>query len=166
MTDSATNTRYPQTAIAADPTVPIIHLRRDFRATPAQLFRAHTDPEVFVRWIGPDAMTTRIDYWDARTGGSWRYLSHSNGQDHAFRGTFHTVDECRIVQTFTWEGLPDDVSLETMTFEDLGDGTTRMSIKSLCESFEARDSWLSSGMESGVNEGYAKIDALLAEGAL
>jgi uncharacterized protein YndB with AHSA1/START domain len=166
MNDSTSSTRYAQAEIEADPSVPIIHIRRDFAATPAQLLRAHTDPELFAQWIGPEAMTTRIDYWDARTGGSWRYLSYSNGQDHAFRGTFHTVDENRIVQTFTWEGLPDDVSLETMTFDDLGDGTTRMHITSLCESFDARDGWLSSGMESGVNEGYAKIDALLAAGAL
>jgi uncharacterized protein YndB with AHSA1/START domain len=166
MNDSTSSTRYPQAEIEADPRVPIIHIRRDFAATPAQLLRAHTDPALFAQWIGPEAMTTRIDYWDARTGGSWRYLSRSNGQDHAFRGTFHTVDENRIVQTFTWEGLPDDVSLETMTFDDLGDGTTRMHITSLCESFAARDGWLSSGMESGVNEGYAKIDALLAAGAL
>lgn len=166
MTDNVTASRYPRAAIEADPNVPTIHIRRDFRATSAQLIRAHTDPELFVQWIGPEAMTTRIDYWDARTGGSWRYLSKSEGQDHAFRGTFHTVDDARIVQTFTWEGMPDDVSLETMTFEELGDGTTRMHITSLCDSFEARDGWLSSGMERGVNDGYDKIDVLLADGAL
>jgi uncharacterized protein YndB with AHSA1/START domain len=166
MTENATTVRYPQAVIEADQKVPAIHIDRDFKATPAQLLRAHTDPDVFVQWIGPEAMTTSIDYWDARTGGSWRYLSQSNGQDHAFRGTFHTVADDCIVQTFTWEGMPDDVSLETMTFEDLGDGTTRMHIISLCGSFEARDGWLSSGMEIGVNDGYAKIDALLASGVL
>jgi hypothetical protein len=33
------------------------------------------------------------------------------------------------------------------------------------DSFESRDAWLASGMETGVNEGYAKLDALLAEGS-
>jgi len=42
-------------AIEADPTVPIIRVTRDFAATPAQLFRAHTDPELFARWVGPGA---------------------------------------------------------------------------------------------------------------
>jgi uncharacterized protein YndB with AHSA1/START domain len=162
----STTNRYTQAAIEADAVVPMIHIWRDFRGTPAQLMKAHTDPELFARWIGPDEMTTRIVHWDARTGGSWRYASVSQGEEHGFHGTFHTVREDRIVQTFTWEGMPDDVSLETLTFEDLGDGTTRMHATSLCDSFEARDGWMSSGMEIGVNDGYAKIDAMLAEGAL
>ena len=86
----------------------------------------------------------------------------SNGVDHRFRGCFHQITDSRIVQTFTWEGMPDDVSLETLQFEDLGDGTTRLHAQSLVDSFESRDVWLASGMEVGVNEGYAKLDALLS----
>ena len=56
------------------------------------------------------------------------------------------------------------VSLETLTFEDLGNGRTRLVAQSLCDSFEARDAWLRSGMETGVDQGYAKLDALLAAG--
>jgi uncharacterized protein YndB with AHSA1/START domain len=61
--------------------------------------------------------------------------------------------------------MPDDVSLETLWFEDLGDGTTRLHAQSLVDSFEGRDAWLASGMETGVNQGYAKLDALLADQA-
>jgi hypothetical protein len=49
---------------------------------------------------------------------------------------------------------------------DLGDGCTRLHATSLCDSFAARDGWLQSGMEVGVNEGYAKLDALLRDGAV
>jgi uncharacterized protein YndB with AHSA1/START domain len=66
------------------------------------------------------------------------------------------------VQTFTWEGMPDGVSLETMTFEDLGDGRTRTIGLSLVDNLEARDGIMASGMDVGVNEGYEKLDALLA----
>jgi uncharacterized protein YndB with AHSA1/START domain len=69
------------------------------------------------------------------------------------------------VQTFTWEGMPEAVALETMTFEDLGNGWTRLHAASLTDSFEGRDAWLASGMEVGVNDGYAKLDALLADSA-
>ena len=68
------------------------------------------------------------------------------------------------MQTFTWEGQPDGVALETLTFEDLGDGRTRLHAQSLVDSFDGRDAWLASGMEVGVNEGYAKLDKVLAEG--
>lgn len=152
--------------IAADADVPAIRIIRDFRATPAQLFRAHTEADLFARWVGPDSLTTTIDYWDARDGGSWRYVAARGDERFGFRGCFHTVRQDRIVQTFTWEGSPDDVSLQTLTFTDLGDGHTRLHAFSLCESFDIRDQWLRSGMEVGVDEGYAAIDRLLADGTL
>lgn len=152
--------------IEADPKVPVIRLTRDFAATPAQLLRAHTDPSLFAQWVGPSSLSTEIDYWDARTGGSWRYVARRGGEEYAFRGTFHEVREDRIVQTFTWEGQPDGVALETLTFEDLGNGRTRLHAQSLVDSFEGRDAWLSSGMEVGVNEGYAKLDEMLADGTV
>ncbi len=160
------NDTMKKAAIEADPTVPIIRVTRDFAATPAQLFRAHTDPELFVRWIGPDGMTTTLDRWDASTGGSWRYVAARDGMEFGFHGCFHEVRPDRIVQTFTWEGDPDGVALETLNFEDLGDGRTRLRAQSLCDSFEGRDAWLRSGMEVGVDQGYAKLDALLAAGEI
>jgi len=154
------------TTIEADPNLPLVKMTRDFRATPAQLVRAHTDPELFVQWIGPNSLDTRLEHWDARTGGSWRYVSTRGDEEYAFHGSFHEVRDDRIVQTFTYDGFPDGVSLETMWFEDLGDGRTRMHATSLVDSLEGRDMILSSGMEVGINDGYAKLDQLLAAGAL
>ena len=141
--------------IEADPEVPMVHITRDFHATAEQLHRAHTDPEVFAAWVGPHDLSTRIDHWDARTGGSWAFTNlrgeGSEAEEYRFHGCFHEVRPDRLVQTFTWEGMPDGVSLETMTFEDLGDGWTRMHSTSLVDSFEAREGMLQSGMEVGVN---------------
>jgi uncharacterized protein YndB with AHSA1/START domain len=158
---SAVQSWYSEAAIEADPKVPIIRITRDFRGTPAQLMKAHTDPALFVRWVGPDSIESRIIDWDVRDGGSWRYVSSRDGEEFGFRGCFHTVSDDKIVQTFTFEGMPDQVALETLWFEDLGDGSTRLHAQSLCDSFEARDGWLASGMEVGVNEGYAALDKLL-----
>ncbi|MGA5298906.1 SRPBCC family protein [Nucisporomicrobium flavum] len=154
------------TSIEADPTVPVIRITREFRATPAQLLRAHTDPELFARWVGPDGMHTRIDHWDARTGGSYRYVSVGGNDEYAFRGCFHDIRADRIVQTFTYEAEPDGVALETLWFEDLGTGRTRLRAQSLLDTFEGRDAWLRSGMDTGVNDGYTKLERLLSHGAL
>ena len=164
--NATTQRGYAETAIEAVADVPIIKITRDFAATPEQLFRAHTDPDLFARWVGPDSVSTKIDYWDARDGGSWRFLNVREGEEFGFRGCFHEVSPDRIVQTFTWEGMPEGVALETLRFEDLGNGRTRLHAQSLVESFEARDAWLASGMEVGVNEGYAALDRLIAQGAL
>lgn len=150
--------------IEADPNVPAIHIYRDFRATPAQLVRAHTDPELVPLWMGPARRTMEVDYWDARSGGNWRYVDRTDGVELGFHGCFHEISESRIVQTFTFEGMPEAVALETMVFEDLGDGMTRLHAWSIVESFEGRDAWLGSGMDTAVNEGYAALDALLDAG--
>lgn len=156
----------PQATIEAVTDVPMIRITRDFNGTVDQLFRAHTDPRLFARWIGPSNLSTVIDYWDARTGGSWRFINVRDDEEYAFRGCFHDVTPTKIVQTFTWEGQPDGVSLETITFNELPDGRTRLVAESLVDSFEGRDAWLSSGMETGVNEGYAKLEELITNDEL
>lgn len=107
-------------------------------------------------------MDTRIVEWDARDGGCWHYIASRDGFDYEFRGCFHQIRHDRIVQTFTFMGMPDDVSLETLRFEDLGDGRTRLHAQSLVDTFEGRDAWLASGMETGINDGYRKLDAMIA----
>jgi uncharacterized protein YndB with AHSA1/START domain len=152
-----------ETDIAADPKVPLIRITREFDAPPTKVFRAHTDPELVVRWLGPRRHEMRIDHYDCRTGGSYRYLHVSDGNEFGFHGCFHDVRPSQlIIQTFTYEGFPDGVALERLLFEDLGNGHTRLVGTSLVESFEARDAILASGMEEGVREGYERLDELLA----
>jgi uncharacterized protein YndB with AHSA1/START domain len=156
-------THHRQTEITVDPDVPLVRITREFDAPPAKVFRAHTDPDVLVQWLGPRSTTTKIDHYDCRTGGSYRYLSVFEGEEYGFRGCFHEVRPAElIVQTFTYEGAPDGVALERLMFEDLGDGRTRLTSTSLVDSFEDRDAFVASGMEVGVTEGYEKLDALLA----
>ena len=111
-------------------------------------------------------METTVLDWDATTGGRWRYVAGRDGEEYGFHGCFHEVSGDRIVQTFTWEGMPEAVALETLTPEDLGDGRTRLHDFSICDSFEARDGLLASGMEVGIHEGYAKLDRMLSGGVL
>jgi uncharacterized protein YndB with AHSA1/START domain len=153
-----------QATIEADPNVPTITITREFDHPPAKVFRAFTDRDLFVQWIGPRSVEARIDHWDCRTGGGYRYASVADGFEARFYGSFHEVrpDE-RLVQTFTWEGAPDGVSLETMTFEALDGDRCRIVSLSVVESMELRDMILSSGMEVGVNDGYDKLDELLAD---
>jgi uncharacterized protein YndB with AHSA1/START domain len=155
-----------ETTIEADPNLPTIRIIRDFDAPPDKVFRAWVDPELVVQWLGPKSTEMRIDQFDARTGGNYRYAALQDGKEvAAFYGSFHEVRPSeRLVQTFTWEGMPDGVSLETMTFEDLGGGRTRTIGLSVVENLEARDAIMASGMEVGVYEGYEKLDALLAKG--
>ena len=157
---TATSTH--ETKIVADPDVPMVRITREFDAPPARVFRAHTDPDLLVRWLGPRDIQMRIDDFDCRTGGSYRYVHRQDGEEYGFHGCFHEVRPSElIVQTFTFEGEPDGVALERLVFEDLGDGRTRLTATSLVDSFEARNAFLASGMDVGVRESYERLDELL-----
>jgi len=157
------NTSTRQTEIVLDPDVPLVRITREFDAPPEKVFRAHTDPELVVQWLGPRRTKMQIDRYDCRTGGSYRYLHRSDGNEYGFHGSFHEVRPSElIVQTFTFEGVPDGVALERLVLEDLGDGRTRLTATSLVDSFEDRDAFVASGMEEGVREGYERLDELLA----
>ena len=156
------NTTAHETQIVADPQVPLVRIVREFDAPPEKVFRAHTDPELLVQWLGPRGVTMTVDHFDCRTGGSWRYLHRQDGEEYGFHGCFHEVRPSElIVQTFTFEGFPDGVALEKLVLEDLGNGRTRLTATSLVDSFEGRNAFLASGMETGVVEGYERLDEVL-----
>jgi len=158
---TVTSTR--QAEIFVDPDVPLVRITREFDAPPEKVFRAHTDPGLVVQWLGPRGYEMRLDHFDCRTGGSYRYLHLADGEEYGFRGSFHEVRPSEvIVQTFTYEGMPDGVALERMVLEDLGDGRTRLVATSLVDSFEGRDAFVASGMETGIQESYQRLDELLA----
>ena len=150
------------TEITVDEEVPLVRIIREFDAPPEKVFRAHTDPELVARWLGPRRHEMRIDHYDCRTGGSYRYLHVSDGNEFGFHGCFHDVrPSTLIVQTFTYEGVPDEVALQRLVLEDLGDGRTRLTSTSLVDSFATRDAFVASGMEEGVHESYRRLDELL-----
>jgi len=146
--------------------VPWIDFTREFDAPVAAVFAAHRDPAKVSQWLGPRGYEMVIERWDFVTGGDYRY-THRNpeGAEFGFRGTFHTVrDDELAVQTFEYEGAPDQVALEFMWFEDLGDGRCRLRGRSIGSTVEGRDAMVASGMEHGMAEGYERLDDLLAAG--
>ena len=149
--------------IVAEPDSPFIDLSRDFDAPRELLLRAHTDPELVSQWLGPRKYEMVIDHYDARDGGSYRYIHRdAEGHAYAFHGVFHgapTIDG--MVQTFEFEGAPGHVSLDAITFEDLGGGRTRVRIHSVHQSVVARDAMADSGMASGLEDAYARLDELV-----
>ena len=153
-----------KTQITAEPGVPQIIITREFDAPRDLVFRAYTDPELLVRWLGPYELTTTYDRYELRHGGEWRYVSRdADGNEHGFHGVFHgTPSPDGTVQTFEYEGTPGHVALETLTLEER-DGRTLVRSVSSFQSVEDRDQMVASGMERGVRASDERLDALLAE---
>lgn len=139
---------------------------REFDAPVAAVFRAHAEADLVKQWLGPRSLTMEIDRWDFRTGGGYRYVHRGpDGDEYWFNGVFHRVrDDELIIQTFEFEGAPDMVNIEFLTFEDIG-GRTRLVGRSICPNVQARDALLASGMEDGMTESYDRLDALLTTAA-
>jgi uncharacterized protein YndB with AHSA1/START domain len=152
-----------ETQITSADDVPLVRIVREFDAQRERVFRAHIDPDLVVQWLGPRDLEMTIDQWDCRTGGAYRYIHRRGDEEYAFRGCFHEVRENDlIIQTFTFEGMPDGVALEKLVLEDLPGGRCRLTATSLVDSFADRDAFVASGMEDGVRQGYERLDALVA----
>jgi len=151
-----------ETTINVPEGLPLVEIIREFDAPPEKVYRAHVDPDLAMAWMGPRDIESRVEHWDDRTGGSWRYVSSRGDEEFGFYGCFHELRPSeRIVQTFTYEGFPDGVALEVITVEPLEGGRTRLRAVSIVETVEGRDAFVASGMETGVVQGYEQLDELL-----
>ena len=109
-----------KTAITAEPGIPMVIITREFDAPRDLVFRAHTDPDLLVQWLGPRDLTTTIDRYEARNGGTWRYLqTDAGGNTYGFHSVFHGEPSSDgIVQTFEFEGASGHVCLQTATLAE------------------------------------------------
>ena len=153
-----------RTRIIAEPGKQEVVITRVFDAPRDLVFLTLLDRSLVAHWWGPGRFTTIVDKMDARPGGSWRFINRdAAGIDFAFHGVYHDIlAPERIVDTFEFEGMPGHVSLETCTLEDVN-GRTRLTVRSVYQSVQDRDSALSSGMEEGVIETYDRLAGLLGK---
>lgn len=142
---------------------PFVEVTREFDATPAQLFRVMTDPDLVAQWLGPRELDATVEKYDVRPGGTYRYIHRGDAGEYAFRGVFHTVEpEKLIIQTFEWEGAPGEVCLEKATLEPTEKGV-RLSQHSVFPTVESRDASIEHGMAYGINDSMDRLAELLAK---
>lgn len=144
------------------PETPNVTFTREIDASPDVVFATMFDGDLLAQWWGPAYLTTTVVTHQPVTGGSWRYVqADPEGNEYGFHGVFHEVSPAaRVVQTFEFEGMPGHVTLDSLTFEDLG-GRTRLHGQSTFQSLEDRDGMVASGMEIGMTEGYDRLEALI-----
>lgn len=149
--------------ITAEPGVPFVDFSREFDAPRDLVFKAHTDPDLLVQWLGPAKYKMIVDRYDVRDGGTWRYVHRDDaGNEFGFHGVFHgNPSPDRMVQTFEFEGAPGHVSLDSVTLEER-DGRTFLRGHSVFQSVEDRDAMVQGGMTEGMEEGYRRLDELVA----
>jgi uncharacterized protein YndB with AHSA1/START domain len=139
-------------------------VKRHFAASPEAVYRAHLDPKLIQQWmLGPEGWTMPVCSNDARPGGKIRY-EWSNGQGQGFylTGEFLELEPYRRIVHVERMHLPDptpDNHIET-TFEANGSGTL-MTMRMTLPDARTREMMLATGMESGMEASYARLEGLL-----
>jgi uncharacterized protein YndB with AHSA1/START domain len=133
------------------PTDTEIRLERVFDAPRERVFAIWTDPALIPEWWGNN---TVVEEMDVRAGGRYRFRTEHGVMEGEFR---EVLAPERLVQTFMNH-------LQTLEFEDLGDRTKLVQTMSF-DSTEDRDTTMGYGVAQGAEDGFARIDAVLARHA-
>jgi uncharacterized protein YndB with AHSA1/START domain len=155
-----------KTTITVEPGKQELYITREFDAPRELVYKAHIDPDLYIQWLGPRGYEMILETFEPQSGGRYRYIhKDKDGSEYGFHGVFHEMSEDLMIQTFEFEGLPErgHVVLDTMRLEELPGNRTKIIIQSVYQSVADRDGMVESDMERGVNEGYERLDELLAK---
>jgi len=166
---ATTPTRPAQVSLPSDTE---IRVTRDFKAPRTLVWQAHTDPQLFQRWIGGyPGWSMPLCEMDVRTGGKyrWRWRMDENGQEFGFFGEFSDVDApAHMVATEYYDpgtmggAMSTAPTINRTTFTEANGVTTLVTLITYV-SKEARDAALSTGMTDGMEVSYARLDTLVAD---
>ena len=163
----ATITRSNQTNITAEPGMKEIIVIKEFDTDRELVFKAFTDPYLYAQWIGPKGLTLKIEKFEPRDGGSYRFIQKDkNGKVFAFHGVYHEVlFPVRIIRTMEYERLSSrgHAELDTAKFELLPGNRTRLTIQTIFQTIEDRDRIINSDFDKDVNEKFNRLEELLSK---
>jgi uncharacterized protein YndB with AHSA1/START domain len=153
---------HPATTVEVTAGQPSVTFRRDFIAPVGMVFAAWTEPDQIRAWRGPVELPVVECHVDLRVGGRYRIVHRDrDGRQYAFHGVYEQIAAPRLlVSTFVYDAAPEHRAVETVTFEPISGGT-RVTGTSVFNSYGARDFYVSTGMERGLNASHQRLDALL-----
>lgn len=142
-------------------------MERTFDAPKELLWKAHVEPSLMPKWWGPSSYETVVEKMDVTEGGEWRYIQRGkdekgNDAEYAFSGVYKEIkDQESITWTFNFEPIgPGHEITETVYFEDLGDGKTKIQTVSHYLTREDLEGMVGSGMEDGAIETWDRLEEL------
>ncbi len=161
----------PQGLQVSTPTDTTIVLTRTFDAPRRLVWEAMTNPVKMRRWmIAPPGWTLSVCECEARVGGALRLAWKSEDADPVMtlQGVFtEVVLHERMVHTESMAlgtGQVIGSLIETHEFSEKN-GITTMRITQAYDSKDARDGAVASGMDHGMEAGFKRMDAMLAQPA-
>jgi uncharacterized protein YndB with AHSA1/START domain len=138
---------------------PSLTVKRRFRAPPAKVFAAWTDPEKVKGWMGPGPMMAVHAENDVRVGGRYRWVMKApDGELHDVGGVYReVVANEKLVFTWAWKSTPERESIVTVLLKPDGDGTLLTLTHEQFVDEDARDRH-----QSGWNGALDKLEKFVA----
>lgn len=146
----------------ATPTDLEVVITRAVVAPRGVVFDAWTNPSHVPQWLlGPEGWTMPVCEIDLRPGGRWRYVwRKANGTELDMGGSFREIAPPeRLVSTESW-GPEWPETVNTLVLTESG-GQTTITLTIRYPSREARDAALGTGMKTGTDQSFARLDGLL-----
>jgi uncharacterized protein YndB with AHSA1/START domain len=138
-----------------------VRISRVIRGTVPQVWRAHHEPALMQRWLlGPDGWTMPVCEVATAVGERYRYewASADGGERFGFEGELlEQAAPHRAVTTERMMGTPGPATRNELTFTAV-DGGTLLSLLITYPSKELRDMILGTGMTTGMETSYARME--------
>lgn len=144
-----------------------VRVARVIRGTVEQVWTAHNDADLMRRWLlGPDGWTMPVCELAAEVGGTYRYEweAEDGSQRFGFTGQLlENVPPHRAVTTEQMIGMDGPATTNELTLTPV-EGGTLLSIVISYPSAEVRDMVLATGMTSGMEASYARLEQAILVG--
>ena len=135
-------------------------ITREFDLPLELLFKAYEDPEIVEQWMG-----TKVLKLENKKHGSYQFeTTDPRGNKHRFNGTIHEfIPSQKITRTFEIENAPFGVQLEFLEFEDLTEGTSKLTMQVVFRSVSIRDQVLQLPFAQGVNMAHNRLEDIVSK---
>jgi uncharacterized protein YndB with AHSA1/START domain len=145
-----------------------VRVSRVIRGTLEQVWLAHNDADLMRQWLlGPDGWTMPVCDIATSVGDSYRYEWEQDGGANRFGFTGELLESEPPRRAVTTESMIDTdypSALNELTLTPVAGGTLLTLVITYADP-EMRDAVLSTGMTTGMEASYSRLESVLASGA-
>ncbi len=143
-----------KTKIKAEENTQELFITREFDLPLELLFKAYEDAEIVEQW-----MNTKVIKLENHKHGSWKFETSHDGQVvfSANGVILEFIPNEKITRTFEMENSPFPVQLEFLTFEEIGNEKSKLTIQQIFKSIEYRNQLLKMPFAKGLSMAHDRL---------
>lgn len=143
-----------KTKIKAEENTQELFITREFDLSLELLFKAYEDAEIVEQW-----MNTKVIKLENHKHGSWKFETSHDGQVvfSANGVILEFIQNEKITRTFEMENSPFPVQLEFLTFEEIENDKSKLTIQQIFKSVEYRNQLLKMPFAKGLSMAHDRL---------